>query len=44
MGDTTERSEGLKAGTFRFVGKGAEVIDKNFILFLENQEAYDAVE
>lgn len=43
MRDTTERPEGVKAGTLRLVGTDEEVIYKNFKEFLENQEAYDAM-
>lgn len=43
MRDTTERPEGVKAGTLRLVGTDEEVIYKNFKELLENQEAYDAM-
>jgi UDP-N-acetylglucosamine 2-epimerase (non-hydrolysing) len=43
MRDTTERPEGIKAGTLKLVGTDEEVIYKNFKLLLENQEAYDAM-
>ena len=41
MRDTTERPEGVKAGTLRLVGTDEEEIYKNFKELLENQEAYD---
>lgn len=41
MRDTTERPEGLEAGTLRLVGTDEEVIYRNFKELLENQEAYD---
>lgn len=41
MRDTTERPEGLKAGTLRLVGTDEETIYKNFKELLENQSAYD---
>lgn len=41
MRDTTERPEGVKAGTLRLVGTDEENIYKNFKELLENQEAYD---
>ena len=43
MRDTTERPEGVKAGTLRLVGTDEEVIYKNFKELLENQESYDAM-
>lgn len=43
MRDTTERPEGVKAGTLRLVGTDEDVIYKNFKELLENQEAYDAM-
>ena len=43
MRDTTERPEGVKAGTLRLVGTDEETIYKNFKELLENQEAYDAM-
>jgi UDP-N-acetylglucosamine 2-epimerase (non-hydrolysing) len=39
--DTTERPEGVKAGTLRLVGTDEEEIYKNFKELLENQESYD---
>ena len=41
MRDTTERPEGIKAGTLRLVGTDEEVIYNNFKLLLENEEAYN---
>ena len=41
MRDTTERPEGVDAGTLRLVGTNEEVIYQNFKELLENQEAYD---
>lgn len=43
MRDTTERPEGVKAGTLRLVGTDEEVIYRNFKELLENQKAYDAM-
>lgn len=43
MRDTTERPEGIKAGTLKLVGTDEQVIYNNFKLLLENQEAYDAM-
>ncbi len=41
MRDTTERPEGIDAGTLRLVGTDEEVIYKSFTELLENQEEYD---
>lgn len=41
MRDTTERPEGIAAGTLKLVGTDEEVIYENFKLLLENQEAYE---
>ena len=41
MRDTTERPEGIKAGTLKLVGTDEQVIYENFKLLLENQDAYD---
>ena len=41
MRDTTERPEGVNAGTLRLVGTNEEAIYQNFKELLENQEAYD---
>ena len=43
MRDTTERPEGIKAGTLKLVGTDENVIYDNFKLLLESQEAYDAM-
>lgn len=41
MRDTTERPEGIKAGTLKLVGTTEEVIYNNFKLLLENSEEYN---
>ena len=41
MRDTTERPEGINAGTLKLVGTDEEVIYKNFKELLENKEAYE---
>lgn len=41
MRDTTERPEGVVAGTLRLVGTNEEVIYQNFKELLENKEAYN---
>ncbi len=41
MRDTTERPEGIKAGTLKLVGTSEEVIYDNFKELLENKESYD---
>lgn len=41
MRDTTERPEGVAAGTLRLVGTNEEVIYQNFMELLEDQKAYD---
>lgn len=43
MRDTTERPEGIAAGTLKLVGTEEEVIYNNFKALLENEEAYNAV-
>jgi UDP-N-acetylglucosamine 2-epimerase (non-hydrolysing) len=43
MRDTTERPEGIKAGTLKLVGTDEEVIYQNFKLLLESQDAYEAM-
>lgn len=43
MRDTTERPEGLKAGTLKLVGTDEDVIYANFKELLESKEAYDAM-
>lgn len=40
MRDTTERPEGIKAGTLKLVGTDEDVIYKNFDLLLNNKQAY----
>ena len=40
MRDTTERPEGIAAGTLRLVGTDEENIYNNFKLLLENEEEY----
>ena len=40
MRDTTERPEGIAAGTLKLVGTDEEVIYRNFRELLENEEAY----
>ncbi len=41
MRDTTERPEGIKAGTLKLVGTDEEFIYKNFKFLLENKEEYE---
>lgn len=41
MRDTTERPEGVQAGTLRLVGTDEEVIYKSFKELLENEKAYN---
>lgn len=41
MRDTTERPEGIKAGTLKLVGTDETVIYNSFKELLENKEAYD---
>ena len=41
MRDTTERPEGIQAGTLKLVGTNEQVIYENFKLLLENREAYE---
>lgn len=43
MRDTTERPEGIKAGTLKLVGTDEEVIYENFRLLLEDEDAYKAM-
>lgn len=43
MRDTTERPEGIKAGTLKLVGTDEETIYANFKELLENKKAYDAM-
>ena len=40
MRDTTERPEGIAAGTLKLVGTDEEVIYQNFKMLLENEEDY----
>ena len=41
MRDTTERPEGVKAGTLKLVGTNEQTIYDNFKLLLENKHEYD---
>ena len=43
MRDTTERPEGIAAGTLKLVGTKEEVIYNNFKELLENREAYETM-
>ena len=43
MRDTTERPEGIKAGTLKLVGTDEQTIYENFKLLLENHNAYEAM-
>jgi UDP-N-acetylglucosamine 2-epimerase (non-hydrolysing) len=43
MRDTTERPEGIKAGTLKLVGTDEQVIYDNFKLLLEDSTAYDSM-
>ena len=43
MRDTTERPEGIAAGTLKLVGTDEEVIYQNFKLLLEDEAEYDAM-
>lgn len=43
MRDTTERPEGIWAGTLKLVGTNEDVIYENFKLLLENKKAYEAM-
>ncbi|MBE5942925.1 MAG: UDP-N-acetylglucosamine 2-epimerase (non-hydrolyzing) [Lachnospiraceae bacterium] len=43
MRDTTERPEGIKAGTLKLVGTNEQVIYENFKLLLEDQFAYETM-
>ncbi|MBQ8401187.1 MAG: UDP-N-acetylglucosamine 2-epimerase (non-hydrolyzing), partial [Clostridia bacterium] len=43
MRDTTERPEGIKAGTLKLVGTDEQVIYDNFTLLLDNKDAYDSM-
>ena len=43
MRDTTERPEGIEAGTLKLVGTDEQFIYENFKLLLEDRGAYDAM-
>lgn len=43
MRDTTERPEGIQAGTLKLVGTDEEVIYREFTLLLDDKKAYDAM-
>ena len=43
MRDTTERPEGIKAGTLKLVGTSEAVIYENFKRLLDDKKAYDAM-
>ena len=43
MRDTTERPEGVNAGTLRLVGTDEEVIYQNFSELLSNKDSYEAM-
>lgn len=43
MRDTTERPEGIAAGTLKLVGTDESVIYENFKILLEDPDAYDAM-
>lgn len=43
MRDTTERPEGIAAGTLKLVGTDEDVIYQNFKLLLNDKDAYDAM-
>lgn len=43
MRDTTERPEGIKAGTLKLVGTSEQSIYDSFKLLLENKELYEAM-
>ena len=43
MRDTTERPEGIEAGTLKLVGTDEQVIYNNFKQLLESEEAYEAM-
>ena len=43
MRDTTERPEGIKAGTLKLVGTDEDVIYQNFKQLLEDKNAYEAM-
>jgi len=41
MRDTTERPEGIKAGTLKLVGTDEDTIYRNFCQLLEDQDTYN---
>ena len=43
MRDTTERPEGVQAGTLKLVGTDEQVIYDNFKMLLENPAVYEAM-
>ena len=43
MRDTTERPEGIKAGTLKLVGTDENTIYDNFTMLLDNREAYECM-
>lgn len=43
MRDTTERPEGIEAGTLKLVGTNEDVIYKEFTTLLDDESAYDAM-
>lgn len=43
MRDTTERPEGIKAGTLKLVGTSEKVIYDNFKELLDNKDSYEAM-
>ena len=43
MRDTTERPEGIKAGTLKLVGTGEKMIYQEFTQLLDNQQAYETM-
>lgn len=43
MRDTTERPEGIKAGTLKLVGTDEQIIYEHFKLLLENQMVYNSM-
>lgn len=43
MRDTTERPEGVEAGTLKLVGTDKEVIHREFLRLLKDREAYEAM-
>ena len=43
MRDTTERPEGIRAGTLKLVGTDEEVIYREFKRLLTDKEAYEAM-